>query len=491
MLYYLFRYLSDFGISGAHVWSYISFRALLTLVLSLVLSMFLGELFIKWMLRHEFYEEPRSADVDPFARQRRVPSMGGVVIIAAIVIPTLLLGRLRNIYLLLMLGTTLWMGLFGFLDDWKKIKASRIIRLGFLGLKERGIDTPSKLQSLDQLNELYAREHESGMEVFKHPATIEEVQSMSDFNKLVSPHAKDGIRPIVKLAAQCLLGLVVGLTLWLSPDAVIHERVMEQQVDGHEVLVKSEPVKSNMTTIPFVKNHNISYTNLMAFMGDYRHVAGWVLFVGVTLFFVMLISNGANLNDGMDGMCAGNSAFMFLTLAVLAYVSSHIAMTSYLNIMYVPGSEELVIFLLACVGAMVGFLWYNASEAQMWMGDTGSLAIGGIMAVTAVIIHKELLLLFICFIFILEVASSFFQTNIARIDNRRGNPSGRKLRLFKRAPIHDSFRYSIADLKKKDPKLHFIINWPKGHWNDNKVTVRFWIITIICCAMAIATLKIR
>lgn len=491
MLYYIFRYLSEYGITGAHLWSYISFRSLLTLVLSLVLSMWLGEYFIKWMQRHDFYEEPRSADIDPFSRPRRVPSMGGLVLIMAIVIPTILLGRLRNIYMLLMLGTTVWMGLFGFMDDWKKIKASRIIRLAMKQLRERGINKPADVKSLSDLDPIYEEERKGKMPVFKHFDSVESVQGLSSMAMLVSPNAKDGIRPLTKLIGQGLLGLAVGLTLWLSPDAVIHENVTVERQNGVEVMMKSQPVKSNMTTIPFVKEHNISYGGIMSFLGEYRHVAGWMLFVAVTLFFVMLISNGANLNDGMDGMCAGNSSIMFLTLAILAYVSSHIALASYLNIMYVPGSEELVVFLLACVGAMVGFLWYNASEAQMWMGDTGSLTIGSIMAVTAIIIHKEILLFFICIIFIAETLSSFFQTAVAKRDNRLGNPTGKKLRLFKRAPIHDTFRFSTEQLLASNPDLKFIINWPRGRWNDNKVTVRFWIITIIACAIAVATLKVR
>ena len=303
------------------------------------------------------------------------------MIILAIIIPTLLLGRLRNIYTLLMLGTTIWMGMFGFMDDWKKIKASRIIRLAIKQLKDKGIEKPSDINELSQLDEIYAEESKGKMRVFKHFKEVSEVQQLKNLSGLVSSNAKDGISPLAKLIGQGVLGLAIGLTLWLSPDAVIHENVTIERQKGDVVIMKSVPEKSNMTTIPFVKEHNISYTSIMSFLGEYKFVAGWILFVGVTLFFVMLISNGANLNDGMDGMCAGNSAIMFFTLAILAYVSSHIAMASYLNIMYVPGSEELVVFLLACVGAMVGFLWYNASEAQMWMGDTGSLTIGSIMAV--------------------------------------------------------------------------------------------------------------
>ena len=315
MLYYLFRYLGEFGVSGANLWHYISFRALLTLVLSLLISMWLGQYFIKWMKKHGGSEAQRDASIDPYGVGKKgVPTMGGVMIIVATVIPCLLLGRLRNIYMLLMLVTTIWLGALGFADDYIKLKIT-----------------------------------------------------------------KDGLHPIYKLIGQALLGLCIGLTLWLSPDAVIRENVTIERQGAKTVVHKSEPVKSTITTIPFVKNNNLSYTEIMSFCGKYKRAAGWILFVLVTTFVVMAVSNGSNLNDGMDGMCAGNSAIMGLALGILAYVSSHVEMASYLNIMYIPGSEELVIFLCAFVGALIGFLWYNAYPAQVFMGDTGSLAIGALL----------------------------------------------------------------------------------------------------------------
>ena len=209
--------------------------------------------------------------------------------------------------------------------------------------------------------------------------------------------SKDGLRPVYKLAGQTLLGLFVGLTLWLSPDAVIRENVSTQRLGNTEVVVhKSEKVKSTITTIPFVKDNNLDYAEIMSFCGKYKTAAGWFLFVVMTTLVVVAVSNGSNLNDGMDGMAAGNSAIIGVALGVLAYVSSHIAFASYLNIMYIPGSEELVIFICAFVGALVGFLWYNAYPAQIFSGDTGSLSIGGIIAVTAIIIHKELLIPLMC-----------------------------------------------------------------------------------------------
>ena len=420
MLYYLFRYLGEFGIPGSHMWSYISFRALLTLVLSLMISAWFGEWFIKWMKRRNYSEEQRDASIDPYGVEKKgVPSMGGIIIIVATVVPALLFGRLRNIYMLLMLGTTLWLGMLGFIDDMTKMKKN-----------------------------------------------------------------KDGIKPAVKLIGQAVLGLVVGLVLWLSPDAVIRENISIERQDGTEIVHKSQPVKSTLTTIPFVKNNNLSYTEACSWFGDYKSAAGWGLFVLVTIFIVMAVSNGANLNDGMDGMCAGNSAIMCFALAILAYVSSHTQFAAYLNIMYVPGSEELVVFLMAFVGALIGFLWYNAYPAQVFMGDTGSLAIGGIIAVTAIIIHKELMLPLICFVFLMESLSVILQTNYARYGNKRGL----KLRFFKRAPLHDTFRVKPGQLPSD---FRVLINWPKGSWLESKITTRFWIITIMMCALAIVTLKIR
>ena len=421
MLYYLFRYLEEFGVPGSGMWQYISFRSLLTLILSLLISMWFGERFIQWMKAHGGNETQRDASIDPYGVEKKgVPTMGGIIIIVAIVIPCLLFGRLRNVYMILMIGTTLWLGLLGLLDDYIKMK-----------------------------------------------------------------HSKDGLRPIWKLAGQALLGLVVGLTLWLSPDAVIRENVTMQRRGETEVVVhKSEPVKSTITTIPFVKNNNFNYSSLVSFMGRYKSAAGWILFVIITTFVVMAVSNGSNMNDGMDGMCDGNSAIIGLALGILAYVSSHIQMASYLNIMYVSGSEELVIFLCAFVGALVGFLWYNAYPAQVFMGDTGSLTIGGIIAVTAIIIHKELLLPILCFIFFVESVSVILQTQYAKMGNKRGQ----KWRVFKRAPIHDAFRIKPGQLPA-DFKI--LINWPKGCWLESKITTRFWIVTIILAALTIVTLKIR
>ena len=420
MLYYIFRYLEQFGIQGAHLWSYISFRSLLALILSLVISVWFGEYFIKWMRRHHATETQRDRDIDPYGQQKKgVPTMGGIIILVAIIVPCLLFGRLRNIYMILMLVTTVWLGAIGFIDDYIKMKIS-----------------------------------------------------------------KDGLRPIYKLAGQCVLGLVVGLTLWLSPDAVIRENVSVQKQGTEMVVHKSEPVKSTITTIPFVKDNNLDYKQLVAFCGKYKYAAGWILFVIMTTIVVTAVSNGSNLNDGTDGMSAGNAAIIGIALGILAYVSSNVGYASYFDIMYVPGSQELVIFICAFVGALIGFLWYNAYPAQIFMGDTGSLAIGGIIGVTAVIIHKELLIPVLCFVFFMESVSVLLQVRVAKYGNKRG----KKLRLFKRAPIHDAFRVLPGQLA---PDVKVILNWPRGCWLESKITTRFWIITILMAALAIITLKIR
>ena len=421
MLYYLFRYLGQYGVTGANLWHYISFRAILTLVLSLLISMWFGEHFIRWMKKHHGNEAQRDASIDPYGVEKRnVPTMGGIIIIVSIIVPCLLLGRLRNIYMLLMLATTLWLGALGFADDYIKMKVS-----------------------------------------------------------------KDGLRPIYKLIGQAILGLGIGLTLWLSPDAVIRENVSIEAGNNEKIIIhKSEAVKSTITTIPFVKNNNLNYAEVMSFCGKYKRAAGWFVFVLVTIFVVMAVSNGSNLNDGMDGLCAGNSAIMSVALGILAYVSSHVKMASYLNIMYVPGSEELVIFICAFIGALIGFLWYNAYPAQVFMGDTGSLAIGGIIAVLAIIIHKELLLPLLCFVFLLESVSVLLQTQYAKMGNRRGL----KWRVFKRAPIHDAFRVKPGQIPAD---FRVLINWPKGCWLESKITARFWIVTIILSALTIVTLKMR
>ena len=424
MLYYIFRFLERFDIPGSHMWHYISFRSLLALILSLIISAWFGERFIKFMKRRKISEVQREASIDPFGVQKKgVPTMGGIIIIVSILVPVILLGRIRNIYLILMIITTIWLGFLGFLDDYIKI--------------------------------------------FRRN--------------------KDGLKGKYKIVGQVSIGFIVGLTLWLSPDVVVRENINVKQQHNQEVVVKhkTEAVKSLQTTIPFIKNHNLNYSNVMAFCGKYKVAAGWMLFVFITIFVVTGISNGANLNDGMDGMCAGNSAIIGVALGILAYVSSHIGFASYFDIMYIPHSEELVVFLCAFVGAMIGFLWYNAFPAQIFMGDTGSLTIGGIIGVCAIIIHKELLLPILCGIFFVENLSVIIQTQWFKIQKRKG----KRVRVFRAAPIHDTFRKLDSQLDQTS--TYILKGWPRRPFHESKITIRFWITSIILAALTIITLKMR
>lgn len=423
MLYYLFRFLEQYDIPGSHLWAYISFRSLLALILSLVISAWFGEYFIKYMRRKKIFETERDATIDPFGVEKKgVPTMGGLIIIVSLLIPVLLFARIRNIYIILMVVTTVWLGFLGFLDDYIKI--------------------------------------------FRRN--------------------KEGLKGKYKIVGQVSIGFIVGLTLWLSPDAVVRENINVKQ-QNQEIVVKhrSEAVKSLQTTIPFVKNHNLDYSKVVSFMGNYKSAAGWILFVILTIIVVTAVSNGANLNDGMDGMCAGNSAVVGLALLILAYVSGHVVYAAYFDIMYIPHAEELVVFLSAFIGAMIGFLWYNAYPAQIFMGDTGSLTIGGIIGVCAVIIHKELLLPLLCGIFFVESLSVIIQTQWFKLMKRKG----KRVRVFRATPIHDNFRRLDSQL---DPTSHYILRgWPQRQFHESKITFRFWIVTIILAALTIITLKIR
>lgn len=423
MLYHLSHFLDNINFPGSGMWTYISFRSLLALMLSLIISMAAGKGFITYMKRKRYIENARDAETDPYGVQKKgTPSMGGIVIVGAIVIPTLLLGKLDNIYINLLLITVLWFGFLGFIDDYIKLKGN-----------------------------------------------------------------KDGMKPQVKLLGQLTLGTIVGIALWLSPQAVVRENVkIEQGVSSGIVYHKSEARKSTVTTVPFVKNNNLDYYEAFSWIkdGKTKRACGWILFILVTTFVITAVSNGANLNDGMDGMCAGNSAIIGTALGILAYVSGHIHFASYLNVMYIPGSEEIVVFLCAFVGALIGFLWYNSYPAKVFMGDTGSLAIGGVIAVTAVIIHKELLVPILCGIYLVESVSVILQVWYAKL----GNKKGVKQRIFKRAPIHDHFRVLQSQLL---PDCKYIIKRPTTVLHENMITIRFWIITILLAAITIITLKIR
>ena len=418
MLYYIFRILQEADFPGARLFGYTSFRALVAIVLALLISTIFGEYFIRFFKKRQISETLR--DLDKNNLKVGVPTMGGLIIIVSVVIPCLLLGKLTNVYMLLLLITTLWLGAVGFADDYIK--------------------------------------------TFKKN--------------------KDGIPGKIKVISQVGLGLLIGLTLYLSPQAVMRENISVQVNNTIEVQHRSKPEKLNKPTIPFIKDHNLGYNDIMSFCGEYANAAGWILFVVVTIFIVTAVSNGANLNDGMDGMLAGNAAIIGVALAILAYVSSHVNWAEYLNIMYLPGSEEVAIFAFAFIGALIGFLWYNSFPAQVFMGDTGSLTIGGIIAVVAILIHKEILLVLLCGIFVVENLSVMAQVAYFK----RGKKKGIKQRIFRCTPLHH--HYTISD-DKLDKECKYVFKGPQRPMHEAKVTVRFWIVTIIMAAITLMTLKVR
>lgn len=418
MLYYLFDLIKDTGLPGARLMGYISFRALLAIVIALIVSTWFGSSLIDYFKKKQITETLREFDKNNL--KAGVPTMGGIIIIIAILVPCLLVGKLDNLYMLLLLLTTVWLGILGFADDYIK--------------------------------------------TFKKN--------------------KDGISGKIKIVAQVGLGLFIGLALYFSPQAVMRENITVNKNNTEEVLHRTTPEKLTKTTIPFIKNHNLDYSEIMSFCGEYKEIAGWILFVVVTIIVVTAVSNGANLNDGMDGMLAGNAAIIGVALAVLAYVSSHVNWAEYLNIMFLPGGEEVVIFTFAFIGALIGFLWYNSFPAQVFMGDTGSLTIGGIIGVIAILLHKEILLVLLCGIFVAENMSVILQVAYFK----KGKKKGIKQRIFRRTPLHH--HYNIED-EKLDKECTYIFKGPKRPLHESKVTIRFWIVTIIMAAITLMTLKIR
>lgn len=408
------------------MFGYISFRAIFALVTSIIISIWFGKYFIRLLRAQGISETQRDEKLDPFGVSKvGVPTMGGVIIIMAILVPCLLIGKLDNIYMLLMIVTTLILGALGFADDYIKT-----------------------------------------------------------FRK-----NKDGLNGWVKIGGQMVLGLIVGLTLRYSPQVVINEKVETRIENNTEIVVKSPDVKSTRTTIPFFKNHNLNYADLFSWLGDpMKYKAGWIFFVLLTVFVVTAVSNGSNLNDGMDGMAAGNTAIIGAVLGILAYVSSNVVLASHFDLMYIPGSQELVVFICAFVGALVGFLWYNSYPAEIFMGDTGSLTIGGIVAVLALCIHKELLLPILCGVFLVESLSVIFQ----RFHYKMGKRKGRHSRIWKRTPIHDHYRTSMAQVLKADPTSTVRFKGDDSRLQfETKITFRFWIVSIGFAALTLLTLKIR
>ncbi len=423
MFYSLFTHFHHFP--GARLFTYISFRAIIAGVLALCISIWFGKWFIRWMKRHHISETQRDEKIDPAGKDKKdVPTMGGIIVIAAILVPCLLLGKLSNIYMILLLATTVLMGALGFADDFIKT-----------------------------------------------------------FRK-----NKDGLNGWLKIAGQVTLGLIVGLTLRFSPAVTMNEIVSSRIVDNAVVVEKSLEIKSTQTTIPFVKHHNFNYADMFSWLGEknmYR--AGWIFFVLLTAFVVAALSNGANLNDGMDGMCAGNSAIIAITLLLLAYMSGSVVWAQYFDVMYIPGSEELVVFLASFVGALVGYLWWNGFPAQVFLGDTGSLTIGGIIGVCAMVIHKELMMPLLCGVFLMESVSVIIQRRVYKFYKKRG----RHVRVWRGTPIHDHFRKTIDDVRKYDPTCTFLFKGGESKHHEVKIVLRFCIVTLILAALTILTLKIR
>ncbi len=420
MLYYLFEYLQQTDFPGARLMNYITFRSGAALLLSLFIAIVFGRRIIDRLQLMQVGEIVRDLGLEGQMKKTGTPTMGGIIIILAIIVPCLLVGNLSNIYMILMLVSTIWLGMLGFLDDYIK----------------------------------------------------------------VAKHDKEGLNGRFKIVGQVGLGLIVGLTMWLNPDITIRENVETINEENQEVVITYVPenVKSTQTTIPFVKNNNFDYAYLTQWMGDHAETGAWILFIIVTILVVSATSNGANLTDGLDGLCAGTSAIICVALAIMAYLGGNIIYSHYLNIMYIPGSEELVVFMSAFIGALVGFLWYNAYPAQVFMGDTGSLTIGGIIAVFALLIHKELLIPILCAIFFVEDLSVMLQVGYFKYTKRK---TGEGKRIFKMTPLHHHYQ------KPGNSGIQALIQAPIAAIPESKIVTRFWIVGIFLAVITFATLKIR
>lgn len=410
MLYYLFEYLEQLDIPGAGMFQYISFRSGMAVIFSLLIGTIYGKRVIKLLQRKQIGEVVRDLNLEGQYEKKGTPTMGGIIIITSILIPTLLFAKLDNIYIILMLISTVWLGVIGFMDDYIK--------------------------------------------VFKKN--------------------KEGLAGKFKIAGQVGLGLIVGLTLFFSDAVVVREKVPGETVivqaeDG--VMVErqvTQDIKTTKTTIPFVKNNRFDYEWFVSFMGESSGKWSWLVFVLVVIFIITAVSNGANMTDGLDGLATGTSAIIGTTLGILAYVSSNTVYADYLNIMYIPQSEELVIFMSAFIGATIGFLWYNSFPAQVFMGDTGSLTLGGIIAVFAIIIKTELLIPILCGIFLVENISVMIQVFWFKYTKKK---YGEGRRVFKMAPLHHHYQ--------------------KKGYTESKIVTRFWIVGIILAVLTIVTLKMR
>ena len=413
MLYYLFEILDKYNMPGAGLFSYISFRSALALISSLIISIVFGKRIIARLQRQQIGETVRDLGLAGQIEKTGTPTMGGLIILGAILIPTLLFARLENVYVITMLLATVWLGMIGFIDDYIK--------------------------------------------VFKKN--------------------KEGLKGRFKVIGQIGVGLIVGSVLYFSDDVVVHKRVAsDYKLKANEKLVSHQHTQTDnqsfkwvetdemTTTIPFVKDNEFNYKWLLG--GDSSY--GWLIFIPIVIFIVIAVSNGANMTDGLDGLATGTSAIVGIALAILAYVSSHVNFSDYLNVMYIPFAEELVIFISAFVGACIGFLWYNSYPAQVFMGDTGSLAIGGIIAVFAISIRKELLIPVLCGVFLIENLSVMLQVGYFKYSRKR---YGEGRRIFKMAPLHHHYQ--------------------KSGLHEAKIVARFWILAVLLAVVTIVTLKVR
>jgi len=421
MLYYLFNYLDRaFDFPGAGVFNYISFRAAMALITSLIISLLFGKRIIEFIRRKQIGETIRELGLDGQSQKKGTPTMGGLIIIGAIIIPTLLFAKIHNVYIVLMLITTVWLGAIGFLDDYIK--------------------------------------------VFKKD--------------------KEGLKGKFKIIGQIGIGLLVGCVLYFHPDVVVKERLTTNERDawsnstpkaGDNLTIPkyaSTPVKNLKTTIPFSKNNELDYGKFISWACDDCLKYGWLIFIPMVILIVTAVSNGANITDGIDGLAAGTSAIIGTVLGILAYVSGNTVFADYLNIMYIPNSGELVVFIAAFVGGCIGFLWYNSFPAQVFMGDTGSLAIGGIIAVYAIAIRKELLIPILCGVFVVENLSVVLQVYYFKYQKRkRGLEFAQANRLFKMAPLHHHYQ--------------------KVGFHESKIVMRFFIIGIALAVLTFVTLKLR
>ncbi|TWO33292.1 phospho-N-acetylmuramoyl-pentapeptide-transferase [Seonamhaeicola sediminis] len=413
MLYYLFEYLEkQFQFPGATLFSYITFRAAFAMILSLLISTIYGKRIIRFLQRKQLGETIRDLGLEGQVEKAGTPTMGGVIIILSTLIPVLLLSKLENIYIILLIVTTLWMGVIGFIDDYiKKFKNN-----------------------------------------------------------------KEGLKGRFKVIGQVGLGLIVGLTLYFHQDVVIKEKlpvaeqqqILEANPDAKESAFFKPEEKSTKTTIPFVKKNEFDYADLITWIHPDLKDYAWVIFILVAIFIITAVSNGANLTDGIDGLAAGTSAIIVLTLGIFAYVSSNIIFSQYLDIMYIPKVEEITIYITAFVGALIGFLWYNTYPAQVFMGDTGSLTIGGIIAVIAIAVRKEWLIPVLCGIFLAENLSVVMQVSWFKYTKKK---YGEGRRIFKMSPLHHHYQ--------------------KLGYHESKIVTRFWIIGILLAILSIVTLKIR